>query len=98
MTLFTWRKRGQKVPSRTQDGPAHTGNKGIALPVAYTYITLYIIQCVLSAIGSVVPTGPQCDQTADCVGKATCDANNKVCVCDDFFVMSGDWTECLPGE
>lgn len=98
MALFIWRDRGRKILSRNQDGPANTSNKCIALPVAYTYITFYIIQCVLSAVCSNLLPGPPCDQTAGCVDNAKCDANVNACVCDDFFVMSSDWTKCLPGE
>jgi len=49
------------------------------------------------AVCSVVLPGVPCSQTAEtCFDNASCDPNNNVCVCDDFFVMSGDWTKCLP--
>ena len=63
------------------------------LTLTYTYITVYIIQCVLSAVCSAF-LGPSCTQT--CFDNATC--VGRLCVCDEFFVMSGDWTKCLPRE
>lgn len=44
-----------------------------------------------------VQLGPSCNQTGRiCFDNATCDETNDICVCDNFFVMSGDWTKCLP--
>jgi len=48
------------------------------------------------AICSALLLGPPCDQTTECFDNAKCDTNISACVCDDFFVMSVDWTKCLP--
>lgn len=41
--------------------------------------------------------GPTCNQTErPCFDNATCDPIENICICDEFFVMNGDWTKCLP--
>ncbi|PNF38447.1 hypothetical protein B7P43_G04018 [Cryptotermes secundus] len=41
--------------------------------------------------------GPPCEVAAQtCFEHATCSTEIRACVCEEFFVMSGDWTKCLP--
>jgi hypothetical protein len=61
----------------------------------------YFVQCLrpVSAGGSAVQPGPACGHTAEpCFEHASCDADTNACICDDYFVISGDWTKCLPGK
>ncbi|XP_023702730.2 tenascin-like [Cryptotermes secundus] len=56
----------------------------------------------LLSIGSLVSgsgmlPGPPCEVAAQtCFEHATCSTEIRACVCEEFFVMSGDWTKCLP--
>ncbi|KAJ9582422.1 hypothetical protein L9F63_003220, partial [Diploptera punctata] len=45
-------------------------------------------------IACEVSKAPPCDSDANCPLNATC-SSEKLCVCDDKYVISGDWTKCL---